>query len=231
MIAKAVVPGIYQISLGFVNTFLIDAGELTLIDAGIGGSEKKILQALEELGKKPSDLRHILITHLHADHTGGLAALKKATGAETYMHPLDAADYCQGITMRPIPPGPGLLGGLMAGMFSRAQNNRSEAAPVDHRIEDGQVLDFAGGLRVIHAPGHTTGQVAFLAPTQGGVLFVGDACSRLVRLGLSPIYEDWEEGRRTLRMLSGLDFECACLSHGAPITSQADQQFRAKFAS
>ena len=230
MIAKPVVNGVYLLSFGFVNAFLIDAGELTLIDTGVEGSEHKILRALEELGKSPSDLRHILITHLHADHTGGMAALKKASGATTYMHPLDAADYSQGITMRPIQPGAGLLGGLMAGIFSRGQNYRMNAAPVDQSLEDGQVLDFAGGLRVIHAPGHTAGQVVFLLPTQGGVLFVGDACGHLARLGLSPIYEDREQGQRTLRMLAGLDFQTVCFSHGKPMVSQAKQQFIAKFA-
>ena len=92
------------------------------------------------------------------------------------------------------------------------------------------MLDFAGGLRVIHTPGHTAGQVAFFAPAQGGILFLGDACSHLGRLGLSPIYENWEEGRRTLQMLAGLDFEIACFSHGAPITSQANRQLETKFA-
>jgi glyoxylase-like metal-dependent hydrolase (beta-lactamase superfamily II) len=230
MIAKPVVPGIYLISFGIVNTFLIDAGELTLIDAGVEGSERKILRAVEELGKRPSDLRHILITHLHADHTGGLAAIKKATGAKTYMHPLEAADYCKGITMRAIQPGKGLMGGLMTGIFSRGQNQRTAAAPIDQMLEDGQVLDFAGGLKVIHAPGHTKGQVVFLWPGQGGVLFLGDACSHLLRLGFSPIYEDREEGTQTLRMLAGLDFETACFSHGAPITPQASRQMEARFA-
>lgn len=230
MAAKPIAAGMYIISLGIVNTFLIDAGELTLIDAGIAGSEQKILQALEELGKKPSDLRHILVTHLHADHTGGLAALKDETGAMIYMHPLEAADYAKGVVMRPIEPGPGPLGGLMADLFSRGQNERVNAAPVDRTLEDGQVLDFAGGLRVIHAPGHTAGQVVFLAPSQGGVLFLGDACGHLARLGLSPIYEDWQEGRRTLRKLCELDFEIACFSHGAPILNQAKMQMEAKFA-
>ncbi len=231
MIARPVVAGVYQIPFGFVNAFLIDAGELTLIDTGVAGSDRKILRALDELGKKPPDLRHILITHLHADHTGGLPALKRATGAAVYMHPLDAADYGQGITMRATRPGSGLMGRLMAGIFSRGKDRRVEAAPVDQTLEDGQVLDFAGGMKVIHAPGHTAGQVVFLAPAQGGVLFVGDACGHFRQLGLSPIYEDLEEGRRTLRMLAGLDFEVACFSHGAPITLHAGQQFKAKFAS
>jgi glyoxylase-like metal-dependent hydrolase (beta-lactamase superfamily II) len=231
MIAKPVVPGIYLISLGFVNTFLIDAGELTLIDTGIAGSDQKIMRAIAELGKKPTDLRHILITHLHADHTGGLAALHKATRAAVYMNSVDAADYRKGITMRPMQPGPGLLSRLVSRVFAARPPSKTEAAPVDFELQDGQVLDFAGGTQVIGAPGHTSGQVVFRYPAEGGVLFVGDACSHWMNLGWSPIYEDRVEGGRTLRKLASLDFETACFSHGGPITPHASQQFRAKFGS
>ncbi|RPJ51772.1 MAG: MBL fold metallo-hydrolase [Chloroflexi bacterium] len=229
MIAKSIVPGIYAIPLGFVNTFLLDLGELTLIDAGIAGSDRKILQALAELGKQPADLHHILITHLHTDHTGGLAALRQATGAAVYMHPLEAADYSKGITMRQMQPGPGLLSKVMTRVFASRRTSRSEAAPVDYELQDGQVLDFAGNLQVIQAPGHTAGHVVFLSPAGGGVLFMGDACSHMLSLGWSPIYENREEARRTLRKLASLDFETACFSHGGPITPQANRQFQAKF--
>ncbi len=229
MIARQIAPGIHQISLGLVNTFLVDSGELTLIDTGVEGSDRKILRALEELGKSAFDLRHILITHLHSDHTGGLAALKKASGATTYMHALDVADYQQGITMRQIQRSRGLMSGLMAGMFAREQNQRVDPAPIDQTLEDGQVLDFAGGLRVIHAPGHTRGHVAFLAPVGGGVLILGDACNHLGRLGLSPIYEDRSTAQQTLKMLLGFDYEIVCFAHGGPITAGGKRQMETKF--
>src|ERR1700693_468273 len=91
MTAKQIVPGLYAIPVGPVNTFLLEASDgCALIDTGLPGSAPKILQAIQELGKTPTDIRHILLTHARPDHIGSFAALKKATGAEAYMHPMDA---------------------------------------------------------------------------------------------------------------------------------------------
>src|SRR5215207_10195881 len=99
MTIKQLVPGVYAIPLGPVNAYLIDDSDpspdsgqsLTLIDTGIPGSAEQIMQAVRELGRQPADIRHILVTHCHPDHSGSLAALKAATGADTYMHAEDAA--------------------------------------------------------------------------------------------------------------------------------------------
>mgnify|MGYP000049352272 CR=1 FL=1 len=63
---ELVVPGVYQISLGFVNAFLLESDDgLILIDTGIPGSADKILGAISALGKQPADIHQILVTHLH----------------------------------------------------------------------------------------------------------------------------------------------------------------------
>ena len=91
MAATQIVPGLYAIPVGPVNTFLLDSPDrCTLIDTGLPGSEDKILKTLIALGRNPKEIRRILLTHAHPDHIGGFAAMKKATGAESYMHPLDA---------------------------------------------------------------------------------------------------------------------------------------------
>src|SRR5260370_14718819 len=111
---KPMAPGVYMIALGYVNAFLLEGDDgLVLIDTGVPGSAGKILAAAAELGKQPSDIRHILVTHCHADHSGSLAALKQATAAPAYMHPLDAAMVRQGPVMRAMRPAPGLLAGLV----------------------------------------------------------------------------------------------------------------------
>ena len=79
MAAKLIVEGLWQISLGTVNAFLIDSGsgELTLIDSGLPESAGKIVRAVESLGKRAADIRHIIVTHCHPDHAGSLAAIKR----------------------------------------------------------------------------------------------------------------------------------------------------------
>ena len=67
MSAKVVVPGLWQISLGFVNAFLLETDNgLALIDTGIAGSAEKILDAVRAAGRAPADIRHILVTHWSA---------------------------------------------------------------------------------------------------------------------------------------------------------------------
>ena len=48
-------------------------------------------------------------------------------------------------------------------------------------------------------------------------------------LGMSPVYEDLAEGRRSLAKLAGLDFEVAVFGHGKPIVGGAADRFRRKF--
>ena len=79
-------------------------------------------------------------------------------------------------------------------------------------------------------PGHTLGHLAMLLPRDGGVLFTGDAATNFGRLGAGPIYEDVDEGMRSLRRLSELEFETALFSHGRPLKPRAAERFRARFA-
>jgi glyoxylase-like metal-dependent hydrolase (beta-lactamase superfamily II) len=231
MALKQLAPGAYLVPLGFVNAFLLEGGDgLVLIDTGIPGSADKIFAAVRELGKQPADIRHIVLTHLHADHTGSLAALKLATGAPAYMHPLDAALVRQGQAMRPMMPAPGLLPALIYRLLlSRRRTPSIVPAEIEHELADGDMLDFAGGLRAIHAPGHSAGQLAFLWPQQGGLLFAADACGNMLGLNLSVIYEDLAVGLASLARLGELDYQRAAFGHGGPILSAASQRVRAKW--
>lgn len=229
MLAKQIVSGLYVIPLGMVNTFLIDADGLTLIDAGAPGSEAKILQAIQELGKQPTDIQQILITHAHPDHVGGLAALKALTKAPAYIHPLDAIDVRAGKVSRPLTPVPEVFKRILFELFIRRSPPTFPAATIEHEIKDGEVLPIAGGLQAIHVPGHAAGQLAFLWPLHNGILFAADTCSSMGGLGLSLGYEDLAEGKRSLAKLAKLDFAIACFGHGNAITQDAAAQFRKKW--
>ncbi len=223
-------PGVYTISLGVVNAYLIDDGDLTLVDTGIPGSAPKILRAVRSLGRQPGNIRQIVVTHCHADHSGSLAALKAATGAPAYMHPADAALVRAGQVSRRLQPAPGLLPALMFRLVVRSAPHTIEPAEVEHEVCDGDTLPFAGGLRAVHAPGHCAGQLALLYPRHGGVLFAADAASNMLgRLGPSIFYEDLAEGTRTLQRLAALNFAIACFGHGRPIVGDAAEHFRRRW--
>lgn len=230
MSATQVVPGLWEISLRFVNAFLLDSGDgLTLVDTGMAGSTPKILEAVRSIGRSPADIRHILVTHCHGDHAGSLAELKRITGAPATMHPADAAMVRAGKALRPLRPAPGLLNAFLGRFLLLAAPTGIEPTEVEHEVGDGEMI--ANGLRALHVPGHCAGQLAFLWPQHGGVLIAADAAEHIFGLALSPMYEDVAQGRRSLAKLAALDFAVACFGHGRPIPSEAGARFRQKWPS
>jgi glyoxylase-like metal-dependent hydrolase (beta-lactamase superfamily II) len=89
-----IVPGVHTIdSLGMGRAYLaIDADRVTIIDTGLKGSAERLLRAVEAAGRRPQDVRQIVITHHHGDHAGSLAELVERTGAQVMVHALDAPD-------------------------------------------------------------------------------------------------------------------------------------------
>lgn len=220
-----VTAGLHRLDLGGVNVYLIEDGrELALIDTGFPGQSGAILSAVEGLGRRPTDLRHIVLTHAHPDHVGSAAALVTATGARTYMHRLDVPIAEGRIENRPLEPAPDPL---MRGLFVLLSLSKPDVDPVriDAPVGDGDVLPIAGGLSVVHAPGHCAGQVA-LHWRSRGVLFVADACANLLGLRHPLGYEDRTQGLASLRRLAELDFATACFGHGRPLVANADERFR-----
>jgi glyoxylase-like metal-dependent hydrolase (beta-lactamase superfamily II) len=232
MAIKQLVAGLYALPLGGVNVFLLEAEDgLTLIDAGMPGSASKILQAVRALGKQPGDIRHILVTHCHFDHTGSLAELKRATGAPAYMHVTDAALVRQGQAKRPLQAGPGWLNPILFGLSKLLSVPAAiSPSPIEYEVRDGEELPIAGGIHAIHAPGHTAGQLVFLWPDHGGVLFAADTANTMFGLGWHFVYENMAEAKQTLTKLAQLDFEVACFGHGGAIVGGAAQKFRQKWA-
>ena len=238
MSTTQIAEGLWQIGLGPVNAFLLDSldsardkqGELTLIDTGVAKREEKIVAAIESIGRKATDLKHIIVTHCHPDHSGSLAAMKRKTGAVAYMHRDDAAMVRRGEGKRPMTAAPGLMRKVFFTLFVSFSSGKIEPAVIDREIDDGTELPIAGGLKAIHVPGHCAGQLAFLWPRRR-VLFAADACSNMMGLGYSLGYEDFALGQRALSKLVAFDFDAAVFGHGAPITSGAAQKFRQTFAS
>ena len=232
MALEQVLPSLYAVPLQAVNAFIIDLGDdgLVLIDTGTPGDAGNILEAIAELGREPADVRHILVTHCHNDHAGGLAELKEATGASAHMHPTDARMVRSGKALRPFTRTPGILDdATYLALFGDAPS-AVPAAEVEHEVSDGEVLPHAGDVKAIHVPGHCAGQLAFLWPRHGGVLLAGDAVANAMdNLSLSPTHEDLEEGERSAKKLAGLEFEAACFGHGLSIPHGASARFKETF--
>ena len=150
--AIQIAPGVWRIPTApadLVNSFAFveGDGQVTLVDAGTRFAPRRILAGLRHLGAGPGDVTRLLVTHAHGDHAGGLARMRGRTGASVGVHERDAAYVREG-------RGPVLDRSTLGGRLFRRGPGFSPTK-VDEQLYDGQVLDVAGGLRVVHTPGHT----------------------------------------------------------------------------
>ena len=226
---KRVIEGVHVVPMGNANAFLIEGEDgLTLVDAGDPHKEAIVFEAISRLGRRPDELKHLILTHCHSDHIGSAAAIVQKTGARTYMHPLDIPLAESGGPFRPMSPAPGLLRQVMCRLFYD-QNKRVAPVVIDQPLRDGEILPIAGGFQIIHIPGHCAGQVALLW-RQGRMLFAGDVCMNLLGFGDPIGFESLEDGRASQRKLASLSFDAAGFGHGNPIASDASTRFRNKWS-
>jgi glyoxylase-like metal-dependent hydrolase (beta-lactamase superfamily II) len=219
--------------LPYGNAYLLADEELVLIDTGRSRRASVFTRAVRNLGYRPFDVRHILITHHHTDHTGGLARLAETTEARIYVHPADAA-ITRGEADVPGPATTAGVAGKVGSFVQRFQPKRLPHISIGHELQDDEELPLAGGLRVVHTPGHTAGHVSFLWEQHGGVLIVGDAAASMmgrVNPSVGAFTEDHGAMKRSVAKLAELSFEAAVFGHGAPIKRDAAARFRRLAAS
>lgn len=211
-----VVPGVVA------NPYLlIDENGVTVIDAGLPRSEKKILAYLAGLGKTPQDVKQIIITHSDYDHVGGLAALKAATGARTYSSRIEADAIATGRPSRQIKPAGFSLRRILFSILGPFF--KLKPFQVDEILAEGQTLPLLGGLRVFETPGHTPGHLSFFAPSEG-VLFCGDSMvsQNGALLGSRPgITWDETRARESERKQAALGARIVCSGHGPAVMDAA----------
>ena len=218
-----IIPNVHLVTATFVNMYLVvDLDGLTLIDTGIAGSEKRVLKYIVGLGRTPTDVRRIIITHSDGDHVGGLAALKAATGARVYANAIEAEAIAAGRASRELKPRglAGVLMGLVAGMI------KTTPAKVDEFLTDGQVLPVLGGLRVVETFGHTPGHISLFAPSVG-VLFTGDSIvTGNGKLMPSRGGNTWDMNKalEAVRLQAALGAQIVCSGHG-PVVKDAAGKF------
>lgn len=214
-----VVPGV------IANTYVIvDRDGLTIIDAGLPRSEKKILAYVATLGKSPQDVKHIIITHADLDHFGGLAALQKATGARTYASQVESDAMAKGESSRQIRPSGLSLRHILFSLLSPFI--KGTPFQVDEIIREGYVFAVLGGLQVLDTPGHTPGHISLFAPSVG-ILFCGDSIvSNEKGLQGSRPGITWDEAkaRESERKQAKLGAQIVCSGHG-PVVKDAAGNF------
>ena len=224
-----IVPGVHAIeNLGVGRAYLYqEADRLTLIDTGLAGRAERIFADMEGIGRRPEDLRQIVITHCHNDHIGSLADVVERTNAQVLVHALDAPV----VRGEQPPAGPNPRGAWRAvAPLLALFPNRIATTRVDRELAGGDEIDLDGGARVVHTPGHTPGSVSIYLPARR-LLFAGDAAANAFGLGppsgpFGLFNDDHAQARESFRKLAQLDFDVACFGHGRPLDKDASLAFR-----
>lgn len=232
MTAVQLADGVWRVPVAprsWLNCFLLegDDGTLTLVDAGTKGAPKAVLAALDQLGRAPGDVTHLLLTHAHNDHAGGAKELVDATGSRVSAHEREAAHLREGRS--PGPDRTTRTGRLLARLPGRLAG--FARVGVDETFHDGAVLPLAGGITVVHTPGHTPGHCSFLHPGSG-VLLTGDALFNVRGLRDAPAATCTDVGvsRASAARLGELDFAVAAFAHGEHVSTGAPAAVRAFLA-
>ena len=217
---REVVDGVLEIPIGYVNAYavVVDDG-VVLIDTGIPGRADQVANAVETARHRIGEVHTILLTHWHPDHVGGVAELRRRSGARIVAHTIDAP----------------LISGEKNRSAKRIMRIVGAIVPAPERVPVDETLTGDGPLSVpdfmaFHTPGHTRGHMSFLLKRGGGVLFAGDAASggRKGRLRRSPriVSEDREAESASVARLAELTFDAAVFGHGKSISRDAASRFR-----
>ncbi len=214
-----VVDGVLRLGLGYVNAYLVVTDDgLVLVDTGLPRGYARLERAITDAQRSVGEIRTVLVTHWHPDHTGGLTRVRSASGARVVAHAVDTP-VITGSRRAPLKP-----------VMKVASPFMGDAghAPVDEVLSGDGPFSLPG-FTAVHTPGHTEGHVSFLLDRAGGLLFAGDAAASArgaVRMPPRPVTADREAAARSIHKLAGLAFEVAVFGHGGPLKDRAVERFR-----
>lgn len=175
--------------------YLLDAGDLVVIDSGAGASFDRLVANITKLGFDPKKIKTVIATHAHIDHVGSLHQFQKAFGARIVAHEIDAQAIERG-----------------SGVGAEFYGVNYVPCHVDQKIHEAEdSLTFGDiTLKTLHVPGHTPGSVvAYVDIDRKRILFGQDIHG--------PYYAEWgadmASARESLQKLIDLKADILCEGH------------------
>lgn len=77
---------IFRVKLGLNSTYLIRGKDVVMIDGGMPKKLKVFKRVLTRLEIHPSEIKLIVLTHSHFDHSGSAQEIRELTGAKIAIH-------------------------------------------------------------------------------------------------------------------------------------------------
>lgn len=190
------------------NAYLVDDGDLTLVDAGVPIPRRSLRREIQRAGYAVDDIDRVLLTHYDIDHVGGLARLD--LDVPVY---IGAEDF--GLVRRSWSP----RWHHHKGAFHRLVRRVYSLSSFDLRpLYDGERI---GSFRAIHTPGHNPGHMVYVHTASEAVL-VGDLVWHTESGFAPPPWIDTYDTdllAQSIEKVAETPFEAACMGHGPPLSS------------
>lgn len=222
---RELLPGIF-VSEGMVsNAYDIrEENGLVLIDAGQPGRTVRIIAELDSAGLSVRDLKQLVSTHAHFDHTGCASDLAGRYGCQVVAHN-DEVPYVEQSQRLPLQS----RGAEALMWFERWLLPRTRPCHVDVALTDGDLVPESGGYRCVHLPGHTPGSMG-LYHAERRVLFCGDALFNRnsitgqcgLRYPLPLVCSDEAQSRDSVLKVSRLAIDSLLCGHGEAVLHKAN---------
>ena len=220
----------------FNAVYLIEAKEPALIEAGPAADTPLVLEALEAAGVGPEDLAHIVVTHIHLDHAGGVGGLvRRFPRATVWVHERGAPHLVD--PTRLVASTARTYGEVR--MLELYGSTEPVAAERIRQVTDGDKISLGDRiLDVIGTPGHASHHLAF-SDGQTGAVFTGEAVGSHLpwadcyRPALPPPEVDVEAALDSIERIRGLHAAALLTSHFGAIADsvqgcdRASQRIRA----
>ena len=213
-------------------TLIWDEDVMILVDAGFPGLEQQIQEAIEKAGVSFDRLNKVILTHQDIDHVGSLPEIlaKSQHKIDVLAHEIEKP-YIEGDKPL-IKSDPARRAKLFESM-PEEQRKRLEAVfsnppkvKVDITIEDGEELEYCGGIIIISTPGHTPGHIC-LYHKQSKTLVTGDALNVTEGQlsGPNPLATFViDQANKSLKKLAQYDIETVICYHGGVFRENAQQR-------
>jgi glyoxylase-like metal-dependent hydrolase (beta-lactamase superfamily II) len=204
----------------YTAAYLLDASEPTLVETGPTTSVGPVVDGLSSMGIGPADLAHVIVTHIHLDHAGGVGRIAATfPAASVWVHERGAPHLAD--PARLVASATRLYGqDLMASLFGPVEpvpQGRLRSLGDGHRIPIGGRV-----LHAIHTPGHASHQVA-LVDDRTGVVFTGDALGihlpelPVLRPATPPPDVDVEAGVSSIERIRAVARSALLFAHFGPV--------------